>query len=77
MKKLKTYTIPEALEMIKNKRGAGVSKETKIKIEIDIKTDISRTQSVLATCLALMMALSPNVKSEVTTEMENNPDWEK
>ena len=77
MSNLNKYTISEALELIRNKKGAGISKNTNIKIWIDIKSSITRTESILVLLKGVEMSLSPNMKTEIITELQNNPDWEK
>lgn len=82
MKKCTKRDLFSTLEMLQNKKGAGVSKETKINLEIMFKGSIYDTTTAISTIQATLMAiknLNPQMfyVAEVETEMENNPSWEK
>ena len=76
MKTKKAYNLLAAINMLENKKGAGVSKKTRVLINIQMKEGIIKTQVNLKILKATLDALGVSYQSKVTTEMENNPDWE-
>lgn len=76
--KLTAFTVSDAIELIKSKKGAGVSKSTFIKVDIRVKSDIIRTQGTLEMLQAVLTLIEQRggaAASTVETEIENNPDW--
>jgi hypothetical protein len=71
--------LPEALKMVKNRRGNG-SKNTTIKLVLEMNEGIMNTETVLATLNAFLVASSTRgliiVSDEVETGFENGPKWE-
>lgn len=76
------FTISEALVLINNKRGAGKSKNTALTLKIDFNGGVYETRQFLS-YIDMMLKVSPcflsvtinSVQDEVTTELEENPDW--
>jgi hypothetical protein len=83
-----TLTLGEARQLLKNKKGAGKSKETEIKLTIKYKGGIVETEAFIAMIQAIFTAedrqgLQYNhygevieLKEQVVTELEDNKNWD-
>lgn len=82
-KERKPYGLNEAIELLDSKRGAGVSKNLRIKMDIEFKGSITLASSILSIFKSFInMVISnaditDNFNIEVITEFEDNEDWEK